>query len=66
MFKYLAKKLLPYLEEDLKDEIFPYLKTIAHRATDAQLATDTLAEKLGYTIIIDSETGVATVHGVTS
>jgi hypothetical protein len=76
MIKYLAKLLLPYIgpliEEKLhklivdtiEEEFGGSVRTLAYRATDAQLATDTLAEHLGYTITVDSETGVASVHGV--
>lgn len=60
MFKYLAKKLYPYLEPLIDEKV----QGVMYRATDAQLATDTLAEKLGYTIVIDFETGIASVHGV--
>jgi hypothetical protein len=62
MFKYLAKKLAPHIEELIKPDLEDTMMTIAHRATDAQLATDTLAEHLGYVVIIEGNT--ATIHGV--
>ena len=63
MFKYLAKLLLPHLAPMIEDDLEPILdervrliedqlQTVAFRATDAQLATDTLADELGYTIVI--------------
>jgi len=63
MFKYLAKKIYPHLGLMIEDDLEPILdervrliedqlQTVAFRATDAQLATDTLADELGYTIVI--------------
>ncbi len=58
----LARLFAPYIWTELEPLIDEKLLPIAYRATDAQLATDTLAEKLGYVITIDGS--VATVHGV--
>jgi hypothetical protein len=65
VLKYLAKLLAPHIESLIKPDLEATMLTIAHRATDAQLATDTLAEHLGYTVIVDSDSGTAGIHGIT-
>lgn len=59
-WKYLAGKIAPFITPEIEDQI----QTVAYRATDAQLAVDALSEHLGYTVVVQGDTGTAEIHGV--
>ena len=59
--KFIARLLAPYLWEEIRPKIEKYLRNYAYSVVTARHATEVLADELGYTIVIDADTGEASV-----
>lgn len=61
---YLWDEIQPYLEEQVRLWTEDTLKNYAYSVVAARHSTEVLAEALGYTVVIDNETGEAVVEKI--